>query len=90
MGRINNYRSRWGRAKDFNSSISIGYRLRMARLSFRGNKRSSKLPSYVERYLAGEFALNDFISYTMPIESINRAFYLMHSGESILTVVSFK
>ncbi|WP_158769034.1 S-(hydroxymethyl)glutathione dehydrogenase/class III alcohol dehydrogenase [Paraglaciecola sp. L1A13] len=57
--------------------------------AFGGVKGRSELPGYVERYLAGEFALNDFITHTMPLENINRAFELMHSGESIRTVVNF-
>tara|TARA_R110000744_G_scaffold16404_8_gene45188 strand:- start:203 stop:1426 length:1224 start_codon:yes stop_codon:yes gene_type:complete len=57
--------------------------------AFGGVKGRSELPGYVERYLAGEFALNDFITHTMPLENINRAFDLMHSGESIRTVVNF-
>ncbi|MFT6895929.1 MAG: S-(hydroxymethyl)glutathione dehydrogenase/alcohol dehydrogenase [Paraglaciecola sp.] len=58
--------------------------------AFGGVKGRSELPKYVERYLAGEFALNDFITHKMPLEDINSAFDLMHSGESIRTVINFK
>jgi len=58
--------------------------------AFGGVKGRSELPDYVERYLAGEFALNDFITHKMPLEDINTAFELMHSGESIRSVVNFK
>lgn len=58
--------------------------------AFGGVKGRSELPEYVERYLAGEFALHDFITHKMPLEDINSAFELMHSGESIRSVVTFK
>ncbi|NRA88136.1 MAG: S-(hydroxymethyl)glutathione dehydrogenase/class III alcohol dehydrogenase [Rhizobiales bacterium] len=58
--------------------------------AFGGVKGRSELPEYVERYLAGEFSLNDFITHTMELEDINKAFDLMHSGESIRSVIHFK
>jgi len=58
--------------------------------AFGGVKGRTELPDYVERYLAGEFALDDFITHTMPLEQINEAFELMHKGESIRSVVHFK
>lgn len=55
--------------------------------AFGGVKGRSELPDYVERYLAGEFKLDDFITHTMDLESINEAFDLMHEGKSIRTVI---
>ncbi len=55
--------------------------------AFGGVKGRSELPDYVERYLAGEFKLNDFITHTMALEDINDAFDLMHAGKSIRTVI---
>jgi len=57
--------------------------------AFGGVKGRSELPDYVERYLAGEFKLNDFITHTMGLDGINEAFDLMHSGESIRSVIHF-
>ncbi len=57
--------------------------------AFGGVKGRSELPNYVERYLAGEFKLSDFITHTMPLEQINEAFALMHEGKSIRSVVHF-
>ncbi|WP_325071765.1 S-(hydroxymethyl)glutathione dehydrogenase/class III alcohol dehydrogenase [Flocculibacter collagenilyticus] len=57
--------------------------------AFGGVKGRSQLPDYVERYLNGEFPLEDFVTHTMPLEDINRAFDLMHKGESIRSVVLF-
>ena len=57
--------------------------------AFGGVKGRTELPDYVERYLAGEFKLSDFITHTMGLEGINDAFDLMHKGESIRSVVHF-
>ncbi|GLP96053.1 S-(hydroxymethyl)glutathione dehydrogenase/class III alcohol dehydrogenase [Paraferrimonas sedimenticola] len=57
--------------------------------AFGGVKGRSELPDYVERYLAGEFALDDFITHQLPLEQANEAFDLMHQGKSIRTVLSF-
>ena len=57
--------------------------------AFGGVKGRSQLPGIVDRYMNGEFQLNDFITHTMPLEDINEAFELMHSGKSIRSVVHF-
>lgn len=57
--------------------------------AFGGVKGRSELPDYVERYLQGEFKLDDFITHTMGLEDINNAFELMHKGESIRSVIHF-
>ncbi|PKG38125.1 S-(hydroxymethyl)glutathione dehydrogenase/class III alcohol dehydrogenase [Psychromonas sp. Urea-02u-13] len=57
--------------------------------AFGGVKGRSELPAIVERYMAGEFALDDFITHTMGLDKINDAFDLMHEGKSIRTVIHF-
>ncbi|MFT6915571.1 MAG: S-(hydroxymethyl)glutathione dehydrogenase/alcohol dehydrogenase [Motiliproteus sp.] len=57
--------------------------------AFGGVKGRSELPGIVERYMSGEFRLDNFITHTMGLEDINKAFELMHSGESIRTVIHF-
>ena len=57
--------------------------------AFGGVKGRSELPGIVERYLAGEFKLDNFITHTMGLEAINEAFDLMHRGESIRSVIHF-
>ncbi|WP_444917244.1 S-(hydroxymethyl)glutathione dehydrogenase/class III alcohol dehydrogenase [Microbulbifer sp. JMSA003] len=57
--------------------------------AFGGVKGRSELPDYVERYLNGEFQLNDFITHTMSLDDINKSFDLLHKGESIRTVIHF-
>jgi len=37
----------------------------------------------------GKINIDDLITHKMPLENINNAFDLMHSGESIRSVVEF-
>jgi S-(hydroxymethyl)glutathione dehydrogenase/alcohol dehydrogenase len=57
--------------------------------AFGGVKGRSQLPEYVDRYMNGEFELDTFITHTMPLEDINKAFDLMHQGESIRSVIHY-
>jgi len=57
--------------------------------AFGGCKGRSQLPGMVDQYLRGEIMIDEFISYTMPLEDINKAFDLMHAGKSIRTVIHF-
>lgn len=55
--------------------------------AFGGVKGRTELPGYVDRYMNGEINLDMMVTHTMPLEEINTAFDLMHSGESIRSVV---
>lgn len=57
--------------------------------AFGGVKGRSQLPGYVEQYLAGEIKIDEMVTYTMPLEDINRAFDLMHEGKSIRSVILY-
>jgi S-(hydroxymethyl)glutathione dehydrogenase/alcohol dehydrogenase len=57
--------------------------------AFGGVKGRSQLPGYVERYLAGEFQVDPFVSAVLPLEEINRAFDLMHEGKVIRSVIRY-
>ncbi|WP_367106368.1 S-(hydroxymethyl)glutathione dehydrogenase/class III alcohol dehydrogenase [uncultured Psychrobacter sp.] len=57
--------------------------------AFGGVKGRSELPGYVESYMEGDFPLDDFITHTMPLEDINKAFELMDKGESIRSVIHY-
>jgi S-(hydroxymethyl)glutathione dehydrogenase/alcohol dehydrogenase len=43
----------------------------------------------VEKAQRGEIPLDAFITHTMGLEDINRAFDLMHEGSSIRSVIHF-
>ena len=57
--------------------------------AFGGTKGRSQLPGMVEQYMEGDIKVDEFITYTMPLEDINRAFDLMHEGKSIRSVIHF-
>ena len=57
--------------------------------AFGGVKGRSQLPGYVDMYMKGEVKVDEFVTYTMPLEDINRAFDLMHEGKSIRSVILF-
>ncbi|WP_434144720.1 S-(hydroxymethyl)glutathione dehydrogenase/class III alcohol dehydrogenase [Photobacterium leiognathi] len=57
--------------------------------AFGGVKGRSELPGIVNRYMAGEFQLDDFISFNMGLDRINEAFDLLHEGKSIRTIIHF-
>ncbi|ABC24199.1 formaldehyde dehydrogenase (glutathione) [Rhodospirillum rubrum F11] len=57
--------------------------------AFGGVKGRSELPALVERYLAGDFELDTFITHTMGLADINHAFELMHEGKSIRSVIHY-
>lgn len=57
--------------------------------AFGGVRGRSELPGYVDRYLAGEFELDTFITHTMGLDRINEAFNLMHEGKSIRSVILY-
>ncbi len=57
--------------------------------AFGGVKGRTELPNFIELHKQGKFKLRDFITHTMPLEEINKAFDLMHDGKSIRTVIHF-
>ena len=57
--------------------------------AFGGAKGRTEVPRIVDWYMDGKINIDDLITHTMPLEDINRAFDLMHAGESIRSVVQF-
>ncbi len=57
--------------------------------AFGGVKGRTELPGYVEKAQSGEIPLDTFITHTMGLEDINKAFDLMHEGKSIRSVIHF-
>jgi S-(hydroxymethyl)glutathione dehydrogenase/alcohol dehydrogenase len=47
------------------------------------------VPKIVDWYMNGKIEIDDLITHTMPLDDINRAFDLMHAGESIRSVITF-
>jgi S-(hydroxymethyl)glutathione dehydrogenase/alcohol dehydrogenase len=57
--------------------------------AFGGAKGRTDVPKIVDWYMDGKIAIDPLITHTMPLRDINRAFDLMHHGESIRSVVTF-
>jgi S-(hydroxymethyl)glutathione dehydrogenase/alcohol dehydrogenase len=57
--------------------------------AFGGARGRTDVPKIVDWYMEGKINIDDLITHTMPLDKINDAFDLMHSGESIRSVVIF-
>ena len=57
--------------------------------AFGGARGRTDVPKIVDWYMDGKIDIDSLITHVMPIEKINDAFDLMHSGESIRSVVTF-
>ncbi len=57
--------------------------------AFGGAKGRTDVPKIVDWYMDGKIEIDPLITHTMPLDDINTAFDLMHSGESIRSVVIF-
>jgi len=57
--------------------------------AFGGARGRSDVPKIVDWYMRGKIEIDPLITHKLPLERINEAFDLMHSGQSIRTVVTF-
>jgi S-(hydroxymethyl)glutathione dehydrogenase/alcohol dehydrogenase len=57
--------------------------------AFGGAKGRTDVPKIVDWYMDGKIAIDDLITHTMKLADINRAFDLMHAGQSIRSVVVY-
>ena len=57
--------------------------------AFGGARGRTDVPKIVDWYMDGKIDIDSLITHVMPVEQINDAFDLMHSGESIRSVVTF-
>lgn len=58
--------------------------------AFGGARGRTDVPTIVDWYMDGKLNIDDLITHTMPLDDINKAFDLMHAGESIRSVVLYK
>ena len=56
--------------------------------AFGGCKGKSQLPGMVDQYMDGDIKVDEFITHTMGLEDINKAFDLMHEGKLSLIHIS--
>jgi S-(hydroxymethyl)glutathione dehydrogenase/alcohol dehydrogenase len=57
--------------------------------AFGGARGRTDVPKIVDWYMEGRINIDDLITHTMPLDDINEAFHLMHTGESIRSVVEY-
>ena len=57
--------------------------------AFGGARGRTDVPKIVDWYMDGKIDIDSLITHTMPLTDINKAFDLMHAGESIRSVVTF-
>ncbi len=57
--------------------------------AFGGARGRTDVPRIVDWYMEGKINIDDLITHKMPLKDINSAFDLMHSGESIRSVIEF-
>ena len=57
--------------------------------AFGGVKGRSQLPGMVDQNMDGDIKLDEFITFTMGLEDINKAFDYMHEGKSIRSVILY-
>jgi S-(hydroxymethyl)glutathione dehydrogenase/alcohol dehydrogenase len=62
---------------------------RVAGSSFGGIKGRDEVPQLVERWLAGEIDVTPFLSHTLTLDEVNRAFELMEAQDGIRSVIRF-
>ena len=57
--------------------------------AFGGARGRTDVPKIVDWYMAGKIEIDPMITHTMPLADINKAFDLMHAGQSIRSVVIY-
>ena len=57
--------------------------------AFGGARGRTQVPQIVDWYMEGKISIDPLITHKLPLERINEAFDLMHTGESIRTVIEF-
>ncbi len=57
--------------------------------AFGGARGRTDVPKIVDWYMEGKIDIDPMITHTMPLDDINKAFDLMHAGESIRSVIEF-
>jgi S-(hydroxymethyl)glutathione dehydrogenase/alcohol dehydrogenase len=57
--------------------------------AFGGAKGRTQVPKIVDWYMDGKIEIDPLITHIMPLNDINKAFDLMHAGESIRSVITY-
>jgi S-(hydroxymethyl)glutathione dehydrogenase/alcohol dehydrogenase len=57
--------------------------------AFGGWKSRDQVPELVEKYLSNHLKVDEFITHSMSLDEINKAFDLMHEGKSLRSMINF-
>ena len=57
--------------------------------AFGGARGRTDVPRIVDWYMDNQIRIDELITHTMPLQDINKAFDLMHAGESIRSVILY-
>ena len=55
--------------------------------AFGGYKSRSQVPELVNKYMNGDFKVDEYITHSMTLDQINEAFDLMHEGKCLRAVI---
>jgi S-(hydroxymethyl)glutathione dehydrogenase/alcohol dehydrogenase len=78
-----------GAGEDLHPPLPARHRARVARLGLRRRARPLRAARLRRKAQRGEIPLDTFITHTMGLADINKAFDLMHEGKSIRTVIHY-
>ena len=56
--------------------------------AFGGFRSRSQVPELVDKYMNGEFKVDEYITHSMGLDDINEAFDLMHDGKCLRCVIT--
>lgn len=56
--------------------------------AFGGWKSRDAVPALVQEYQAGKLMIDEFVTHNLPLQQVNEAFELMHSGAALRVVLS--
>lgn len=57
--------------------------------AFGGTRGRTQLPQFVDWYMNRRLRIDEFVTHSLRLDEINRAFDLMHEGESIRSVIRY-
>jgi S-(hydroxymethyl)glutathione dehydrogenase/alcohol dehydrogenase len=89
LGDKRDHRRRRGRPRDFHQTVPAVTGRVWKGSAFGGARGRTDVPRIVDWYMDGKIAIDPLITHTLKLDDINRAFDLMHAGESIRSVVVY-
>ncbi len=90
LGGLDHHRSRRSRPRDRHPPVPARHRPGLERHAPSAAPAGrTDVPRIVDWYMDGKIEIDPLITHTMPLEDINKAFDLMHAGESIRSVVVY-